>query len=466
MRPSNEGVLIMIRSQRTLPTEHGFFLFGIYLFITLVLVACNSPALPPVILQSPSPPPDTEIFEETITPSETLAPLPTTTLTPVITETPAITSIPIIEIKPFITPEGMRARFDSWGSDSLWIAYWLAEDEEAPASLTFTHVVSGETCQPEEVQAQSLGSDLLLWQEDGSVIVLPSGFPQGALQGIPCGAFVPVEGETLPDPLTRTSLSPDGSYVAEEIIVQQEEAGFHIELQITEFGSGQSLHSMSYLLSRHFVFGGPKWLNNDYYLIGMALDQGLSGFLYYSVAEDRVSQVLPDVLGLEAEKYVSLFTQTNPDDGTFHILVLSEDLPLLYHSEFDQLEELPFAHVGNFADASGGLSLFSLDGKWLLLSQVVGGHYWLRSVDPPGSTSTELTYYGDVGGLSHNGQRLAFLHGKSINIVSFPSGELLSQWHTSIYDIQNIWWSPDSNRFIALGHQSESNQIALYVIEP
>jgi hypothetical protein len=363
-----------------------------------------------------------------------------------------------------IALEGSQVRFDSWSPNSLWIAYWLTENETSPTTLAFTHIISGETCQAEEVQAQSFGDGHVIWQKDGSIIALPGGFTAGEmLRGTPCGMFVPANDEILPNPRTRTNLSSDGRYLAEAVIGQTVEEVFPIELRITEFATGQLLFAMSYLGSPHLIFGGPRWLNNDIYVIGRTFDQGV---LYYSVVEDRIGQLYPDLLGLESEKDFSFFTQTDPQTGVFHILLLSDGPPLLYHSEFDQLEELPFANVGNFADASGGFSLFSHDGKYLLLSQVTGGHYWLRPVDPPGSPSTQLDYYGVVGGLSPDGQKLAYLHGKSITITHFPSGEVLAQWHASIHDIQNIWWSPDSNRLIALGHQSETNQTVLFVIEP
>jgi len=452
---------LIVFIQQIRHAKRGLIHFGIYLTLAVALVACVSPASPSEAIPSELPPPQTEILVELATPSETLPPPPTTTLTPA-TETPTKTAIPLIEIKPLIGPEGLML-FDSWAPDSLWIAYWLAEAEENLASLVFVNVVSGETCQPEEVKAQSLGSDLLLWQEDGSVIVLPGGFPQGALKGVPCGAFVPVEDVTLPDPKTRTSLSPDGRYLAEEINLEQIEGTFQMELQIIEPATGGALLSMRYLGSPHLVSGGPRWLNNDTYVIGRTVDQGT---IYYSVVEDRVGQLYPDLLRLETEKDFAFFTQTDPETGAFHILLLSDAPPLLYHSEYEELEELPFANVGNFAGASSRSSFFSPDGKWLLLSQVPGGHYWLRPVDPPGSPPTELAYYGQAGSLSRNGQSMAFFHGKRISIVSFPGGELLSQWHTSIYDIQTIWWSPDGKRLIAVGHQSATNQSAFFVIEP
>lgn len=397
--------------------------------------------------------------------SETPAPLSTITQTTIASETPEKTQVPVAEATPLIAPEGLQIHFGSWSPDSQWFAYWLAEDQESPASLFFANAISGETCQAENVQAPSLGSDLLLWREDGRVAVLPGGFLEGALQGIPCGAFAPVEDETLPDPFTRTSISPDGRYQAEETIGQQEEAGFHTEIQITDLTTDQSIYSMRYLISRQFVFGGPKWLNNDIYLIGMVLEQDFYGFRYYSVVKDQVSQLLPDLLKREGEPLASLFTSTDAATESFHILIFSDSLPLLYHSELDQIEELPYPVIWDFADASGGLDYFSPDGKWLLFSEVAGGHYWLRPVDPPGGSSNQLDYYGVVGGLSPDGQKLVFLHGKSLAITSFPSGKLIGQWQVS-YDLQNIWWSPDSKRLIALGHQAASNQTALFVIEP
>jgi hypothetical protein len=449
--------------------KRAFVQFGILFALVLALVGCFSPVAPTEMPAGPSSPLTDEVVVETTTipetPAETIytptsPPTATPTLVPV---TPSQTPAPLFKITPYLTPEGLRMRFDSWSSDGFWLTYWLAEDDEHPASLHFKNVKSGESCQAEDVQAVSTGSDLLLWQEDGSVVILPSGLIQGAMQGVPCGVFVSAGGGILPESSTNTYLSPDGRYQAETVIVQQEEVGFHTDLQITETATGQNLLSMRYLGTRHFSFGGPSWLTNDLYVIGRTVEQDI---LYYSVAEDRVGQLYPDLLGLEAESTYSLFSQTDPASGTFHLLLLSDGPPLLYHSESGELEELPYSSVSSFT--STGSYPFSPDGKWLLLSQRPGGAKMLRSVDPPGSVPIQIAAaQSRVGGLAPNGQKMVFLRGPgSINIVRFPDGEFLSQWRASGYDIQAIWWSPDSKWLVAWGINTESGLEVLFVIEP
>lgn len=430
----------------------GFSSIGICFMLTLALAACNAPAEP---LPSEMPPTATP-HGTSISPSRTPAPTP-------FTETPENASISLNKMEPFITPDALRVRFDSWSLDGLWIAYWHAENEEQPASLAFANVASGQTCQAEEVQAQSLGSDLLHWQEDGSVIIFPGGSSGVPLKGMPCEVFVPTEESARSDPKTSTYLSPDGRYLATERIIRQEEAVFHIELQITELAAGQNLLTLSYLGSPHLIFGGPRWLNNDIYVIGKTVDQGA---LYYSILEDRVAHLYPDLLGLETEKDFAFFTQTDPKVGMFHVLLLSDGPALLYHSESNQLEELTLTDAVNFADASGGLSYFSPDGKWLLLNQTVGRSYWLHPVDPPRSTPTELASYGRASGLSPDGQKLALAQGnRAINIVRFPAWALSSRWTVAGFDLQGLWWSPDSQRLVAWGMNPNSGKEALFLIQ-
>ena len=465
-----------LHSHKFRHAKRGSIQIGIYLILALALVDCASPASP---VESPttfSTPAESEVLVEPAKPSGVAgrtigtrtAPQATATLAPV-TETPTKASMPLARIKPFITAKGLRLRFDSWAPDSLWIAYWLGEEEERPASLAFANVDSGETCQHKEVIAQDIGSGRVIRQEDGSALIL-SGLAGEAQRGVPCGAFALVE--HVAAPRTYGEFSPDGSYFAERIILKLEEQAFHTELRITELGTGQTIVSETFVDSPHLQFCGPRWLNNELYLIGRTVDQGV---LYYSVADDRVGHVFPDLLGSEAseEENVSLInTQVNPDSGEYHLLLGRWGDPtgsLLYHSELDQLEELPSYYGWTFADASGGWGSFSPDGRWLLLyNQTEDGDtdYWLRLVDPPGSPSVQIANPAHPGGMSSNGQLMAFFRLGHILIVSFPDGRLLSRWYAPNYWLDRLWWSPDGSRLVAYGSPLEYGYEALFVIEP
>jgi hypothetical protein len=398
-----------------------------------------------------------------------MEPQPTATLAPV-TETPSTASAPLTSKEPFITADGLRLRFDSWAPENLWFAYWLGESEENLVSLAFANVDSGETCQYEDVKAQDLGSGRVVWQEDGSAIAILNREGK-AIGGVPCEAFAPVDNVSLPNPYTRVDLSPDGRHLAERIILELEEQAFHTELRVTEVGTGRTIVSVPYIDSPHFVYGGPRWLNDELYLIGMTVDKGI---LYYSVSDDRVSNVFPDLLGLamnDEQNVSTIGVQADPTFGEYHILLgMSDQGALLFHSELDQTEELHF-YPGSFADGSGGWRSFSPDGKWLLfLSDTPVGNgemdYWLRAVDPPSSAPVKIADQASSGGLSSNGQLMAFFRQGTVLIVSFPEGRLLSRWQAPNYWLDRLWWSPDGSRLVTYGSHMESGQEALFVIEP
>lgn len=460
--------------------QYGITHFSICLITILVVGACTSPARMAESPASFSVPAETEPTVESAKSSEIplksdstpTAPQLTATLAS-ISETSSTAPVPLSSIKPLITSDGLRLRFDSWAPDSLWIAYWLGESEESPASLTFANFDSGETCQHDDVKAQDLGSGRVIWQEDGSATAILNREGE-ALGGVPCKTFAPVENVTLPDPYTREDLSPDGRYLAERIILEVEEQGFfHSELRITEIGTGRQIFSVPYIDSPHFIFGGPRWLSNELFLIGKTVDQGV---LYYSVRDDRVGNLFPDILGLEArdEENVSVIqTQATPGTGEYHLLLEKwVDTPgsLLYHRELNQIEDLSSYRGASFTDASGGWSSFSPDGRWLLLlSDSSGGEdpdTWLRPVDPPGSPPVQIADQASPGGLSSNRQLMAFFRRGDIQILSFPDGRLLSRWAAPNYDLDRLWWSPDGNHLIAYGSPLESSQEALFVIEP
>jgi len=256
----------------------------------------------------------------------------------------------------------------------------------------------------------------------------------------------------------------------------------HVVTTITDLTTGQIIATVSYDSSYADAWrGGPQWLNNEAYLIPPAIDEGI---LYVSLPDGKVGNLVTDFLGLDPAyvlQYRSVFSQVDPATGAYHLLLKWEGGPtplplLLYHSELDEIETLPF--YGAWGIYSGIPGIFP-DGEWLLLSDPVGdepsleksGGVWLRPVDPPGSEAIQL-YEGKMSpadnGLSLVSQRMAFVNnGKVVYLLSFPDGVFLSRWSARGYDsLQPAAWSPDGSRLAAWGLNDASGQTALFVVEP
>jgi hypothetical protein len=252
------------------------------------------------------------------------------------------------------------------------------------------------------------------------------------------------------------------------------EEAMYKTLTIAEPATGRTIATVSYVDSPHFGWAGQGWLNDELYLIGKTVDQGV---LYVSLPEGRIGRLLPDLLGLDAseEEYVVyLCRQANPATGEYHLLLVRyrDDTgrlpPLLYHSELDQEEELAFYDVQAVFDGSS----FTPDGKWLLLSNPIAegepgpsSDYWLRPVDPPGSAAVEIPRGMDFGGFSSEAQKMAFVGRSSVFLLSFPDGKLLSRWTAPSYYVDRLWWSPDGSRFVAMGFPALTGNEALFVIQ-
>lgn len=464
---------ITVPSRKFRRARRGSIQLGIYLIFALALVACASPASPAASPIGSLTTPETGATSEQSMSSETQAKTISTPTAPQPTVTSAHdteTATPLLKVEPLFTASGLRLRFDSWAPNSQWITFWVGEADDLPAYLAFANVNSGETCQHDDVKAQDLGSGRVVWQEDGSAIAILNREGE-AIGGVPCEAFASVDNVSLPNPYSRVDLSPDGRHLAERIILELEEQAFHTELRVTEVGTGRTIVSVPYIDSPHFVYGGPRWLNDELYLIGMTVDKGI---LYYSVSDDRVGNVFPDLLGLamnDEQNVSTIGVQADPTFGEYHMLLgMSDQGALLFHSELDQAEELHF-YPGSFADGSGGWRSFSPDGKWLLFlndTPVGNGEmdYWLRAVDPPSSAPVKIADQASSGGLSSNGQLMAFFRQGNVLIVSFPEGRLLSRWQAPNYWLDRLWWSPDGSRLVTYGSHMESGQEALFVIEP
>ncbi|GAB4577972.1 MAG: hypothetical protein Fur0022_07040 [Anaerolineales bacterium] len=343
-----------------------------------------------------------------------------------------------------------------------------------PGSLAFVEVDSGKICLHPEVFTEEVGYGNVHWEanELARVVTFPS---DQTFIGTPCETFIPAD--PLPQPTGEPS--PDGQYLASTISGLQGPL-FTYTTTVTELSTGQVITTIPWTFSPNDAQGGgPQWLNNQIYLIGPAINQG---FLYLDVTDSKVRKVVTDLLGLDTEyveQYRSIFSQVDPITGAYHLLLKWEGGPtplpmLLYHSESNQLETLPFYSAWPFN--SPGEPGFSLDGQWLLLGdpvgdepflEKIGGDYWLRPVDPPDSEAMQLSEETFPAGLSIEGQKIAFSDGKTLDILGFPSGEFLSRWKALNYDFQihTLKWAPNG-RYLVISGSNESNQTVLFVLEP
>ena len=456
-------------------TKKRFF-FSVSSMFILTLYACSQIS---VGTQLPSASPTSLSLSTADTPSVSSESTPTVLPTNTSAADNGIlseTEIPPAIVEPLVTANGLR--FDSWSPDSTWIAYWFGENNnELSASLGFVNVLSSEICQPEEVVAKNLESGTVIWQNDNRAIVIP-GLKGGALVGVPCEGFAPMENGSLYE--IKGEVSPDGHYRAVMAFTSEDQL-IHNTVTITDTTTNETILTFLWDTSVHAVRSGPSWLTNDLYLIGQTYQQGV---LYLSVPDGQTGNVLTDLMGIETYDEGTVwwvFSQADPATGQYHILLQWWGGPtewpplLLYHGEMGMVEELPFYKTRSFGTTifSSG---FSPDGHWLLTGNPVEGgnpaedsgqDYWLRLLDPPDGSFVQLVNRAGLERLSPNGQTIVFLHTtSSIQLVSFPDGQFLNQWQTPGYEVDRLWWSPDSSRLVAWGFNLESGQHALFVIQP
>ncbi|MCI0555122.1 MAG: hypothetical protein L0287_29595 [Anaerolineae bacterium] len=360
-----------------------------------------------------------------------------------------------------------RLRFDSWSPDSQWIAYWFSDSDDAPVNLAFADVSSGEICQHNEISADDIESGNVRWLENGNAIVFQD--PRGdVLGGVPCGVFSSVENATtLKKEIEH--VSPDGRYRADTSISGWEGELMHNITTITEISTNQIAVSVKWDGSPH-VWAESGWLNNELYLVGLDVN---SGALYVSAPDNKVGNVVSDFLGIKDIGYIShIGRHAETTTGEYHLLIELWNGPpgsplLLYHSELDLVEELPFYRSWIVNGSS-----ISPDGEWLFISYPSlktndeTTDFWIRSVDPPDSVALQLAEGMGFVGFSNEAQKIAFTDNTYVYILNFPNGELLSQWGASGYEIDRVWWSPDGSRLVMQGFPTGSQPEALFVVEP
>lgn len=401
-----------------------------------------------------------------------IAPTATPIAVPITTETatdalrPTGTSASHIIAPLVISP---RLRFDSWSPDSQLIAYWLADGDDLPAHLAFINVRTNKICQHKEIRANGIESGNVRWLEgNNATVVQNSG--KTAFSGVPCGVFSSTEILTTSEK-EEGQISPDGRYRADTTISGWEEQLIHNVTTITEISTNQIAATVKWDGSPH-AWAESGWLNNELYLVGLDIYQSA---LYVSALDGKVGNVLSDLLGMDVQDlgYISRVGRyMDAAKGEYHLLIeRSKESPLpllLYHSELDLVEELPFYRSW----IHHGLT-FSSDGKWLFLfypssQQNETDDFWIRSVDPPENVASQLAGDKGFGGfdLSNEAHKIAIIGSDYVYILNFPSGETISQWGALGYEIDRVRWSPDGTQLAMQGLPTESQPEALFIVEP
>ncbi|MEO5887333.1 MAG: hypothetical protein ABIQ77_06700 [Anaerolineales bacterium] len=391
----------------------------------------------------------------------------TVTRTATNTSEPTNTQIPPQFIEPLVASP--RLRVDSWSPDSQWIAYWFAEGDDGPAHLAFMNVQSGKVCQHEEVNADDIFSGLVIWVEDNDAITVQNS-GKAAFSGVLCGVFSSTEILTTSEK-EEGQISPDGRYRVDTSISGWEGELIHNVTTITEISTTQLSLSVKWDGSPH-AWAESGWLNNELYMIGLDVNRGA---LYISVPSGTIGNVVSDLLGLDVQEVGNIFhvaRHTNPATGDYHLLLEMWKGPpgsplLLYHSELDLVEEIPF-----YRSWIVNGSTISSDGKWLFIgypsskSNDETTDFWIRSLDPPDSAALQLAEGMGFAGFSTEAQKIAFVDNKYVYILNFPNGEMLNQWGAPGYQIDRVWWSPDGSRLAMQGFPTGSKPEALFVVEP
>lgn len=338
------------------------------------------------------------------------------TETPIPTETPTSPSKLSEVAQRFVTAN--RVFFDNWSADSQWISYWFKEIEGDPYYLGIVNTETGIICKHQEINEECFSTWRITWQADDEMIYAANSNGQ-TLVGKPCETFAP--NDNIGNQPDSGKTSPDGKYRVNTTVLEWEDSLIHNKTEITEISTGESVFSVMWDGSPHFQ-NQSGWLNRDLFLIGPTVDQGV---VYASVSERKVGNVLIDSFKLPAGDFGKVYSVSYSADiasESFHLLLeqpeKSPDSPLLlYHSELDLVETLPFYLTASFGPSSE-FSSFSPDGQYVLQvdplggdygSQGKGSDYWLRKVDPAGSLGFKVAENAGFGGISFSEDLVAYI---------------------------------------------------------
>lgn len=462
------------------------------------------------------------------TPAEAVGIVPTVTPTPqraVPSSTPAIQAT---GAGPILTSPGLY--FLGWSPDGAWLTYLTQTELDLldspvgegirgtpPGTIHFLNTQTGEDCQyPQENENGLLLNRWFAWLPGGRLITLTAEGGMVAMNS-PCQGGTPEA--LLPtnlnlEPLEevyaasqdnqvllakgadfcwivdllqasaaaigactpQASFSPDESYLSVDF---DNEPDYRTEIYRVE--TGQPAGSVDW----QFSAGGlgflpaPKWLDESRFVI-YRTDQGP---LQVDVeAGFQVQEIAPTFFGIEGHAYQYPDVLVSPDSANFHLLLTDpgpeasgEQTRLyLYHSENEQVEELPY--VGGSFAPGGNLSLLasSSDGGFERSS------HWLRPVDPPGSEARLIASVDDQAylGVSPDGELIARASPSSdqlrnqppgstaranITVFDATSGTVLLEWRVDAYTF-TFAFSPDNRFLAAVGTPITGGLQALYLL--
>jgi hypothetical protein len=388
-------------------------------------------------------------------------------------------TVEAVSVEPIVTAPSIR--FDSWSLDNETLAYWKFTAEEAatsylnpPGTLHFFNIRTGRNCAYRATLGQEARS--VAWLADGQVIVFSD---RQARQGAPCrDDFVSVSDRATNH--TRTpdlSLSPNGTYRANTVSQVEANGTLSVVTTITNVTTErvEDVVGWKHRGGLGELGLGGQWLTDDRFLINETLDRGP----LLVIVGKEIIEVVPKLFGMASTRSIP-----KPDENfmvlrataavaldtpSYHIVLSGVGLeagfpPIrLYHSETDEVEELPLKYLWWQA--------FSPDGHWLLLDDhpSKGGHetheIWVRPVDPVGNDPHWLIR--DVSSFlvwSPDATAIAAGSAHEVFILSFPGGSRLSAWQLGEYEGVPAAWSPDGCSLVVQGYLAGQQQEALFVI--
>lgn len=407
--------------------------------------------------------PSRDVRTVTVTPARKVI----ATVTRDATET---TASAVLTDRPLPLVEASRLRYADWSPDGHWVVFWARSEEGLWLGLIAP--ATGELCTHQGLPAGALADGEVAW--DGDALRVTVG--DVALRGDPCGRL---EADTAgARAATEGEISPDGRYVGR---VESEQNGQyrHYTATIIRQADGAELATARWTASIHAIVRGPRWLDDDRFLLGPDLG---SGILYLSGADGQVHNLMTELFGRVASPVVRVRpVHTGPTltGAGRHILVGAGELgtpSLLYHPERRAVEELPFSSP-RWWDADDVIAPygFSPDGQWLLLGDPVdapprqreGADNWLRAVEAIGEPAVLMSDRLAVGALSPDGSRLALFDDRAITVVAFPDGGQIGRWTIDGFHLEPLGWSPDGSSLIAIGRSSgRPGAESLFLIQP
>ena len=310
------------------------------------------------------------------------------------------------------------------------------------------------------------GNSPITWLSDQRVIIHTN---DQFLEGTPChNDFKQVTDQSqLPASVNPSaSFSPSGRYLA----VNENLSTPNLDAR-TLVSDAKTNRVEQEIKWRHLDSEGPLpapiWLNDNQFLIQSTLDRGP---LLVTVGQEAI-EVAPTLFGRPSKVEctdtpcdASLAAKAAALKGTstYHIAlyaighVSSFSKVLLYHSENERVEELPFQEFGDF----------SPDGQ-ALIGYEEGYRAWMRAVDPVGSDAH--LFLAQPANLfpvrwSPDGNLLAVSSSNGISIFSVHDGTRIGFWDTGGYSVFPAVWSPNNKLLAVQGYLPNGGEEALFVL--